>query len=149
MLYNEEYKEIYERKFNAYIIKSINGIYKNFLREHIKNREECILNEQIDDEIELLDLIESKYHNDFDEIIAPKNLENVMTKYEYYKAIKPLSLNEKIVVFLYEILDIDTKKIAKMMDYASTTSVTKLLKQAKEKSRRNIEKLEENENDRF
>ena len=60
MLYNEKYKEIYERKFNAYVLRSINGIYKNFLRELIRNREECILNEMIGEDTELLDLIESK-----------------------------------------------------------------------------------------
>lgn len=149
MLYNEKYKEIYERKFNAYVLRSINGIYKNFLRELIRNREECILNEMIGEDTELLDLIESKDYREFEERIAPKNLENVMSKRRHYRAVKPLSLDEKIVVFLCVILDEDTKKVAKMMGYASTTSVTRLLKQAKEKMRNNIDKMEENDNDRF
>lgn len=149
MLYNEKYKEIYERKFNAYVLRSINGIYKNFLRELIRNREECILNEMIGEDTELLDLIESKDYREFEERIAPKNLENVMSKHRHYRAVKPLSLDEKIVVFLCVILDEDTKKVAKMMGYASTTSVTRLLKQAKEKMRNNIDKMEENDNDRF
>ena len=149
MLYNEKYKEIYERKFNAYVLRSINGIYKNFLRELIRNREECILNEMIGEDTELLDLIESKDYREFEERIAPKNLENVMSKHRHYRAVKPLSLDEKIVVFLCIILDEETKNVAKMMGYASTTSVTRLLKQAKEKMRNNIDKMEENDNDRF
>lgn len=149
MLYNEKYKEIYERKFNAYVLRSINGIYKNFLRELIRNREECILNEMIGEDTELLDLIESKDYREFEERIDPKKLENVMSKRRHYKAVKPLSLDEKIVVFLCVILDEDTKKVAQMMGYASTTSVTRLLKQAKEKMRNNIDKMEENDNDRF
>ena len=72
-----------------------------------------------------------------------------MSKHRHYRAVKPLSLDEKIVVFLCVILDEDTKKVAKMMGYASTTSVTRLLKQAKEKMRNNIDKMEENDNDRF
>lgn len=149
MLYNEKYKEIYERKFNAYVLRSINGIYKNFLRELIKNRDECILNEMVGEDTELLDLIESKNYVEFEERIDPKNLENVMSKPRHYKAVKPLSLDEKIVVFLCIILDEETKNVAKMMGYASTTSVTRLLKQAKEKMRNNIDKMEENDNDRF
>lgn len=103
----------------------------------------------IGEDTELLDLIESKDYREFEERIAPKNLENVMSKHRHYRAVKPLSLDEKIVVFLCVILDEDTKKVAKMMGYASTTSVTRLLKQAKEKMRNNIDKMEENDNDRF
>ena len=141
MYFSKEYKENYERKFNSYIIKCINGVYKNYLRDNTKSREECILNELIDEEIELLDLISSNDENEFEEVIAPKNLENYMSDYKLYKAVKPLTLNEKLVVFLCVILDKKTIDVAKIMGYSSTTSVTRLLKKAMKKIRNNLNKM--------
>lgn len=147
MYLSKEYKEDYERRFNAYMMLQIKGAYKDYIRSLQRRRRECSLDECIEGSMRLLDVLIGDDDVSVNEKVVPSELENTMSRSKYRRAIEPLTLNEKSAVFFCVVLNETATKAAKHMGYKSTSSVTRLVESAMEKIRRNIEIMKGYEND--
>lgn len=147
MYLSKEYKEDYERRFNAYIMLQIKGAYKDYLRSLQRRRREYSLDECIEGSMRLLDVLIGDEDVPVKEKVAPVTLEDTMTRSKYRRAMKPLTLEEKSAVFFYFVLEETLNKVAKRMGYKNASSITRLIKSAKKKTKRNIEIMKEYEND--
>jgi len=139
---NEERKEFeraYEERFNWYILKVINKTYKNYLKSQKQQRLDpygqfiggLCDNDVIGDEDVL-----------YEEEIMPKRLEDIMCDLRMHKAIKPLTFNEKVVVFLFFILEKSTEEIAKIMGYKDRSSINRVCNKAIKKIKDNYYEME-------
>lgn len=147
MYLSKEYKEDYERRFNAYIMLQIKGAYKDYLRSLQRRRREYSLDECINGSMRLLDVLIGDEDVPVKEKVAPVTLEDTMTRSKYRRAIEPLTLKEKSAVFFCVVLNETATKAAENMGYKSASSVTRLVESAMEKIRRNIEIMKGYEND--
>jgi len=141
MFFSNEEKREYERRFNNYILKLISKTYKNYKK-----------NEYLKD-ISFFDVqsFEDKLIGDndviFEENIVPQKLEEIMSDINMYKAIKPLTFNEKVVVFLYFILEKNTQEIAEIMGYKDRSSIKRICNKAINKIRNNFLVMGDEQND--
>ena len=70
-----------------------------------------------------------------------------MSDINMYKAIKPLTFNEKVVVFLYFILEKNTQEIAEIMGYKDRSSIKRICNKAINKIRNNFLVMGDEQND--
>ena len=114
MIYDEEYKLMKERTFNAYMIKSIKNVYFRYF-ENQKGRFDS-LNEVTNGGDELIDLLVG----DTDVVL--------------YEKVEPKKL-EKLAIFLYHTTEKSVSEIAKTIGYKSADSVKRLCDRTTEKIR--------------
>ena len=147
MYLSKEYKEDYERRFNAYMMLQIKGAYKDYIRSLQRRRRECSLDEYMEGSIRLLDVLIGDEDVKIREKVAPATLEDTMTRSKHRRAIKPLTYKEKSAVFFHEVSKETLTNVAKRMGYKNASSVERLIESAKKKAKRNMEIMKENEND--
>ena len=135
MILNEKDKIIYELRFDRYIRMNIKGTFMNLEKEMYEREGITSLNEVTNGGEERIVLLRGdndiKMH--YRESIS--KLENLMNSDELYDAVKPLTLNEKSVVFYYFYRDYNETEIAEIMEYKHKSSVSRLLQSAFEKLR--------------
>lgn len=149
MYLSKEYKEDYERRFNAYIMKIIVGTFKDYLRSKKKEILKVSLNERLDSGMELLELIIGDEDINIEEKIIVSKLEELLTDPIIREAVKPLTYKEKLAVFLRIIELKNSDKIAKLMGYSDRSGVNKKIKSAINKIRKNLRKKGVFFNDKF
>lgn len=132
MLYDEEYKVIKERMFNAYVIKTIKNVYL----KHIENDNIQIvsLNEVTNGGDELIDLLVGDNDIAIYEEIVPKKLEKVFSNKLLHDIVESLTYKEKLAIFLYHISDKTVSEMAEIIGFKSSDSVKRI-------SDRTIEKI--------
>ena len=132
---DEIFKREYEERFNWYILKVISKTYKNYLR----NKQNKYAKEVYEINMDLLvgdnDVI-------FEENIVPQRLEEIVCDFNMYRAIKPLTFTEKVVVFLFFILEKNTREIADIMGYKDRSSVYRVCNRAIKKIKENFYELD-------
>ncbi|MBE5813011.1 MAG: sigma-70 family RNA polymerase sigma factor [Clostridiales bacterium] len=141
---NANYQKEYEERFNWYILKTIRKTYKNYLKSRRQQYMDSF------GQFHAL-LCENEIVGDYDvlfeEEIVPQRLEDVMSDFKMYKSIKPLTFNEKVVVFLYFILEKNTQEIADIMGYKDRSSINRICNRAIKKIKSNFEEMEADNND--
>ena len=141
---NANYQKEYEERFNWYILKTIRKTYKNYLKSRRQQYMDSF------GQFHAL-LCENEIVGDYDvlfeEEIVPQRLEDVMSDFKLYKSIKPLTFNEKVVVFLYFILEKNTQEIADIMGYKDRSSINRICNRAIKKIKSNFEEMEADNND--
>ena len=143
MLYSEEYKEDYERRFNAYIMLIIKGSFKDFLRSRQKEEFKISLNECLENGIELLEVVVGEIDINYEERTNASKLEVLMSTPKMYQAVKPLTYKEKLAVFLHFVEGKSTSEVARLMGFYDRSAVNKILRKAIRKIKENLENMEE------
>ena len=132
MLYDDKYKAIKERTFNAYMIKSIKNVYLRYL----ENEKEKIasLNEVTDGGDELIDLLVGDTDVTLYEEVVPKKLEKIFSNKLLHDIVESLTYKEKLAIFLYNVSDKTVSEMAEIIGFKSADSVKRM-------SDRTIEKI--------
>ena len=132
MLYDDKYKAIKERTFNAYMIKSIKNVYLRYL----ENEKEKIasLNEVTDGGDELIDLLVGDTDVTLYEEVVPKKLEKIFSNKLLHDIVESLTYKEKLAIFLYHVSDKTVSEMAEIIGFKSSDSVKRI-------SDRTIEKI--------
>lgn len=133
MLYDDKYKAIKERTFNAYMIKSIKNVYLRYL----ENEKEKIasLNEVTDGGDELIDLLVGDTDVTLYEEIVPKKIENVFSNKLLHDIVESLTYKEKLAIFLYYLSDESANDMANIIGFKSPKSVKRMCDRTAEKIR--------------
>ena len=133
MIYDEEYKLMKERTFNAYMIKSIKNVYFRYF-ENQKGRFDS-LNEVTNGGDELIDLLVGDTDVVLYEKVEPKKLENIFSNKLLHDIVESLTYREKLAIFLYHTTEKSVSEIAKTIGYKSADSVKRLCDRTTEKIR--------------
>ena len=147
MLYSKEYKEDYERRFNAYMMLLIKGAYKDFISEKQRRRAELSLDEFTNGVFCLLDILQGDSDVGYNEEISASKLEKLPDGSEISRAIEPLTSDEKSAVFFCVVLEQTATEVAPKLGYKSVSSVTRLVEKALDKIRKRLDKAGGNIND--
>ena len=133
MLYDDKYKAIKERTFNAYMIKSIKNVYLRYL----ENEKEKIasLNEVTDGGDELIDLLVGDTDVTLYEEVVPKKLEKIFSNKLLHDIVESLTYKEKLAIFLYHVSDITVSEMAEIIGFKSVDSVKRMSDRTLEKIR--------------
>ena len=133
MLYDDKYKAIKERTFNAYMIKSIKNVYLRYL----ENEKEKIasLNEVTDGGDELIDLLVGDTDVTLYEEVVPKKLEKIFTNKLLHDIVESLTYKEKLAIFLYNVSDKTVSEMAEIIGFKSVDSVKRMSDRTLEKIR--------------
>lgn len=132
MLYDEEYKVIKERMFNAYVIKTIKNVYLKCMEND--NMQTISLNEMTNGGDELIDLLVGDTDITLYEEIVPKKLEKIFSNKLLHDIVESLTYKEKLAIFLYHISDKTVSEMAEIIGFKSSDSVKRI-------SDRTIEKI--------
>ena len=132
MLYDEEYKVIKERMFNAYVIKTIKNVYLKCMEND--NMQTISLNEMTNGGDELIDLLVGDTDITLYEEIVPKKLEKIFINKLLHDIVESLTYKEKLAIFLYHISDKTVSEMAEIIGFKSSDSVKRI-------SDRTIEKI--------
>ena len=132
MLYDEEYKVIKERMFNAYVIKTIKNVYLKCMEND--NMQTVSLNEMTNGGDELIDLLVGDTDITLYEEIVPKKLEKIFSNKLLHDIVESLTYKEKLAIFLYHISDKTVSEMAEIIGFKSSDSVKRI-------SDRTIEKI--------
>lgn len=133
MLYDEKYKAMKEKTFNAYMIKSIKNVYLRYL----ENEKEKIasLNEVTDGGDELIDLLVGDTDVTLYEEVVPKKLEKIFSNKLLHDIVESLTYKEKLAIFLYNVSDITVSEMAEIIGFKSVDSVKRMSDRTLEKIR--------------
>ena len=133
MLYDDKYKAIKERTFNAYMIKSIKNVYLRYL----ENEKEKIasLNEVTDGGDELIDLLVGDTDVTLYEEVVPKKLEKIFSNKLLHDIVESLTYKEKLAIFLYNVSDKTVSEMAEIIGFKSVDSVKRMSDRTLEKIR--------------
>jgi len=132
MLYDEEYKVIKERMFNAYVIKTIKNVYLKCMEND--NMQTVSLNEMTNGGDELIDLLVGDTDITLYEEVVPKKLEKIFSNKLLHDIVESLTYKEKLAIFLYHISDKTVSEMAEIIGFKSSDSVKRI-------SDRTIEKI--------
>ena len=132
MLYDEEYKVIKERMFNAYVIKTIKNVYLKCMEND--NMQTISLNEMTNGGDELIDLLVGDTDITLYEEIVPKKLEKIFSNKLLHDIVESLTYKEKLAIFLYHISHKTVSEMAEIIGFKSSDSVKRI-------SDRTIEKI--------
>ena len=133
MFYDEEYKIIKERTFNAYMIKSIKNMYLRFM-ENSKCQIDS-LNEVTSGGDELIYLLVGDNDIALYEEIVPKKIENVFSNKLLHDIVESLTYKEKLAIFLYYLSDESANDMANIIGFKSPKSVKRMCDRTAEKIR--------------
>ncbi|MBE5822340.1 MAG: sigma-70 family RNA polymerase sigma factor [Clostridiales bacterium] len=147
MYISKEEREDYERRFNGYIMRIIKNEYIRFSKKRCRKSVEISLNDYTESGIERIECIVGENDIEIREFFTPDELELICEDEVFYRAIKPLTRREKLTVFLCVILEQSATDAAKIMNYSSVSSVTRLLEKAISKIQNNLKNNGGNKND--
>ena len=133
MLYDEEYKVIKERMFNAYVIKTIKNVYLKCMEND--NMQTISLNEMTNGGDELIDLLVGDTDITLYEEIVPKKLEKIFSNKLLHDIVESLTYKEKLAIFLYYLSDESANDMANIIGFKSPKSVKRMCDRTAEKIR--------------
>lgn len=133
MLYDEKYKAMKEKTFNAYMIKSIKNVYLRYLEN--EKEKTTSLNEVTDGGDELIDLLVGDTDVTLYEEVVPKKLEKIFSNKLLHDIVESLTYKEKLAIFLYNVSDITVSEMAEIIGFKSVDSVKRMSDRTLEKIR--------------